>query len=124
MFSNTQMNRQIKFRQFVNDMWHYWGFMENGNFISPMVSQNGTYHAAMNQSGQFTNLLDRNGICIYEGDILAPQKERRGVWECISKDGRFELTPHGGYGTKNQAIINFKHLEIIGNIYENKNLIK
>lgn len=76
----------------------------------------------MYQIMQFTGLKDKNGKEIYEGDIF--QDEEDGSCEFVEWDNDF-----GGWSTQawysvgefTQAI---DHLEVIGNIYENPELLK
>lgn len=74
---------------------------------------------------QFTGLLDKNGKKIYEGDILRVCNKRNLIVEFLG--GKF------GYKDKNVdgsnmfwSLISLDdiHHEIIGNIYENPELLK
>jgi hypothetical protein len=62
---------------------------------------------------QFTGLLDKNGVEIYEGDILDNNKQ---VYWSIEQACYF-------CGDVPLCMSN-SHREIIGNIYENKDLLK
>jgi uncharacterized phage protein (TIGR01671 family) len=77
---------------------------------------------------QFTGLHDKNGKEIYEGDVVEQTYWSNGAKErgviSYSPDARFVWDQHGdqsGYGLSGQDA---DRREIIGNIYENPELLK
>jgi len=108
--------REIKFRQPISvngefHSWHYWGFIED-SFIGA-IHDKGKVLAG--DSYQYTGLKDSKGVEIYEGDVLEywPAREHRSVIEW--KDGAF------GFG---DCLAGYQMSEVIGNIYENPELLK
>jgi len=68
---------------------------------------------------QFTGLKDKDGKEIWEGDILGKGTAER--YEVDFQDGAFVIHTRF-YGVK--CLNEFAYLEVIGNIYENPELLK
>lgn len=76
---------------------------------------------------QFTELKDCNGKEIYEGDILNVSHEYRGNFQpiiIVFEDGCFKGQAYHKMTKPFILDTPITVLEIIGNIYENENLIK
>ena len=140
------MNREIKFRawdskkkKMLQDVQNY-HWCENcaneynegteypavqhfGNFVKKQ------YEADRFEVMQFTGLKDKNGKEIYEGDIVKFKEE--GCSEYFRKSkvfferGSFKVFDFFNSETELYDFIgNSYHLEVIGNIYENKHLLE
>lgn len=113
------MDRQIKFRawdkkqqRMIEDIWLRFGIAyekpEKEIGVIPVL--------------QYTGLKDKSGKEIYEGDIF--QDEEDGSCDYVVWNSWF-----GGWGTNQwftpeEFVRESDTLEIIGNIYENANLLK
>ena len=94
------------------------------------VKENGTFHLfRMQDLMQYTGLKDKNGKEIYEGDIVkiiklegygeyCDQVEYTGRIECYISE--FRIQPLNLRLSDESTV----EIEIIGNIYENKNLLE
>lgn len=143
--------RELKFRALELDSpsginWIYGSFvaingywMNNGipDHARPCVrhyiySDNGTqYEVAESTVGQFTGLTDKNGADIYEGDILDDQHDcgQLCTISWFNDEARFCNTrPKSSWLHKTKFMVNkndgFCKGEIIGNIYENPELLE
>lgn len=119
------MKREIKFRGWRRkyQCWEYGYLIEcpapELNEIVEVTKSGGRIIAAVERDsiGQYTGLHDKNGREIYEDDIV---KNENGVLQVVEfHDGSFTLGDYyfGSIGAG-------RVLEVIGNIYENPDLME
>lgn len=140
------MAREIKFRaKIVMDIeplamkkgyWvegHYYEDLHQGEWCSWIQECDDITHYKVDKNtlGQFTGLLDKNGKEIYEGDIIRSyDSENNPIMHSISWDNKkacYVATmlqyPLLG-GSIDKGWIDEFEKEIIGNIYDNPELLK
>ncbi|MDD5551279.1 MAG: YopX family protein [Candidatus Omnitrophica bacterium] len=105
------MNREIKFRVWskeTKEMFQLHAFIEDYRQREDIEIM------------QFTGLLDKNGKEIYEGDITTTEwEDEEDKKEVVFWQGCFCHKREDGNG----HIFNPKKIEVIGNIYENPELM-
>lgn len=122
------MNREIKFRVYDEDLKKMRYLNSSHDFICFDENGNGYYHNMQTGLGewfsdlmQYTNLKDKNGIEVYENDIVKYEGEDTSYVVMFDPTGYWCLD---GNGARNSEMLYyediFKYLEVIGNIYENE----
>lgn len=113
--------RIIKFR--------YWNTVNKIMILNPQMpyKEGWTIEQLFSERGwvwlQFTGLLDKNGKEIYEGDIVRISDDFIEIMEWVGDgDWMGEKQPLVGF-VHHQSIYK-KPIEVIGNIYENPELVK
>lgn len=127
--------REIQFRGMgINGGWHY-GLLtvlksnhmriEAGHYISSGMGLPFAYHVRPETVGQYTGLKDKNGIEIFEGDVLKTRNfevENPFTGRVTLRCGRFAVVYPGCYRQDIGESVwdcTVMGTEIIGNIYEN-----
>lgn len=129
------MEREIKFRgKSASGRWLYGSLLSMNSGLDIQINSNGRFTSVLaNTVGQYTCLKDKNGVEIYEGDIIRQDfEEYTGtVGYVYFENGAFKITnlyDNDGYNELSawaEHTVNRKQrIEVIGNIYDNPNLVE
>ncbi len=128
------MMREIKFRQPLLDSqercyaFHYWGFI-GGKYVPPMFPS--TTGVKRGEDQEYTGVKDKNGKEIFESDIVIFM-----VPDCTWSNPQIVQYCHSSFVTKSGNLWglgfapdivhneDLEFLEVIGNIYENPELLE
>lgn len=117
------MNREIKFRAWdeVSEKILNWNDFLDTNMKNTFIAPESTGLILM----QYTGLHDKNGKEIYEGDIVKYRDSRgQHIEKVIFDKGCFYAGMHWGSSTRvAPKLINTRITEVIGNIYDNLELL-
>lgn len=118
------MNREIKFRAWdeVSEKILNWNDFLDTNMKNTFIAPESTGLILM----QYTGLHDKNGKEIYEGDIVKYRDSRgQHIEKVIFDKGCFYAGMHWGSSTRvAPKLINTRITEVIGNIYDNPELLE
>lgn len=106
------MNREIKFRAWDDEQKKMWSGIPLNQFFDEMSDL---------PIMQYTGLKDKNGVEIYEGDIV--NSKIFGISEVRYFQNSFVLWDDGSYSRDHKNYLG-DNCEVIGNIYENPELLE
>ena len=119
--------REIKFRIWNNEKMSSWEDLlkhsRNFTHFDNLIGHFNNPDVAILM--QYTGLKDKNGKEIYEGDILESERENACQWVVVWFNGWYLDRYVNGKRDETVGKYGFRtDLKIIGNIYENPELIK
>ena len=135
------MNREIKFRVYDEDLKKMRYFNSSHDFICFDEKGNGYYHNMQTGLGewfsdlmQYTGLKDKNGVEVYENDIIDIHQTVNGYNQFVIQYDNYKFSARY-YNQKTKQILGWyqydldklfeineteKEMEVIGNVYENE----
>lgn len=135
------MNREIKFRVYDKDLKKMRYLNNSHDFICFDEKGNGYYHNMQTGLGewfsdlmQYTGLQDKNGVEVYENDIIDIHQTVNGYNQFVIQYDNYKLSARY-YNQKTKQILGWyqydldelfeinefeKEIEVIGNIYKNE----
>lgn len=118
------MSREIEFRAWGPNSKTMWNWEQVKGIASNLGWED--FNEGERVLMQYTGLKDKNGVKIFEGDLIKNDRGRTGkvVWHELSasfdtewvSDSEFNPAIDASFGFKNSLWKN--HVEVIGNIYE------
>lgn len=111
------MNREIKFRAQVigTKEWVYGFYFSHQGVSSIFIPEKGSFTVIPETVGQFTGMLDKNGVEIYEGDLVNSNYFRHGIVEFWDFGWYFKNIDDDHHSFRT-AVHSF---EVIGNVHLN-----
>ncbi|GAB6499803.1 MULTISPECIES: YopX family protein [Bacillus] len=123
--------REIKFRGWIGDGFIFSECVYQDNDVWRILSHNDDNWWACLDPQQYTGLKDKNGKEIYEGDILECHHKIKGnvffhdgSYGISSEECELNVEDINTYDNLNVELINDNDLVVIGNIYENPELLE
>ena len=124
-----RMNREIKFRVYISK-YKILDTPDIINFNTQEVKYDSDYYSLDDiELMQYTGIKDKNGVEIYEGDIVLIRIDKTNILHKTVvkfKHGAFiaDIIDNNDYIYLFHFGFNEDDFEVIGNIYENKNLLE
>ncbi len=124
------MKKEIKFRAFIKEEKHMEYLHDMMITLLDDINHYGVENSILMQ---FTGAKDKEGKEIYEGDIIkfSPQnqfgsidKDKLGVVEWCEHNFAFAVYPTPNIPNSDHYLLRGMHMTIVGNIYENPELLK
>lgn len=108
--------REIKFRAWYQGKMHHLGDIYGAYFIDGAYLEHSGHNGDEPVFMQYTGIRDKSGAEIYEGDILKSEENEVCAVEWSRGRVSFELNPRLSWS--------WVGYEVIGNVYENPELLK
>ena len=99
------------------------GAHEIGSYEAERNIERFTFDVIPETVGQFTGLTDKNGVRIFEGDIVSLVKHDGLIYKVVYVPCRYELVNSKGVNCFVLDIYKSENIEVIGNIHDNPELL-